>query len=882
MKLAKIYNPHEVENQIYKLWESSGFFNPDNLPKKGKVFSIAMPPPNATGELHIGHALFIAIQDLITRYHRMKGDKTLLLPGIDHAAIATQNVVEKELKKEGKTKYDLGREKFVQRIEKYVEDSKDTIRKQIKKMGSSCDWSRERYTLDKGLSQAVQTVFIKMYEDGLIYQGERIVNWCPRCESTLADDEVEYQEVKGKLYFIKYGPLTIATTRPETKLGDTGIAVNPDDKRYKGLIGRALAIDLAGHRIKVKVFANREVDPEFGTGAIGVTPAHSFQDSLWAKKYHLETIKVIDEKGRMTKAAGKYANLKVLEARKKIVSDLKEADLLEKIEDYLNNLSVCYRCGTAIEPLPSKQWFVAVDKPIKERSGKTLKELALEVVKNGEIKIIPERFKKIYFHWMENLQDWCISRQLWFGHRIPVWYRDKQVAEGTGHGAQSPEPEAQSPKPEEIYVGIKPPEGNDWQQDSDVLDTWFSSGLWTFSTLGWPKKTKDLETFHPTSVMETGYDILFFWVARMILMTTYVLDEIPFKTVYLHGLVRDKQGRKMSKSLGNGIDPLEMAQKYGADAVRLSLLIGTTPGNDIRLYEEKIAGYRNFVNKLWNISRFILISTKSSEPRARSPELGAQTLSDKWILSRLNRLVAEVTQDIENYRFSPAGEKIFNFTWSELADWYLEISKISPSSQTLWILYACLENVLALVHPFIPFVTEHIWKLMGNKDLLMIKKWPSKSDKKIINPKIEKEFNNLQELIIKLRNFRAEYNIPPSKIIPVLPAKKYLLVEKEKAIIEKLSRVEFVDKKSKGGVSLTSGHFELIIPLAELIDPKKEKKRTEAELNEKEKHYQSLNKRLSNKHFLQKAPKEIVAKEKEKEKELKITIKKLREKIKNL
>jgi len=562
---------------------------------------------------------------LIIRYKRLQGYQTLFLPGTDHAAIATQTKVEKILAEEGTDRHSLGRTKFLARVKKYIAQSQDTIRQQIRKIGVSCDWSRERYTFDQGLSQAVSESFIRMYNDGLIYRGNRIVNWCPRCASTLADDEVEHQEKNSKFYYLKYGPFIVATTRPETKLADTGVAVHPSDKRYQKYIGQILDIDLAGHKITVKVFANKEVDPKFGSGVVGVTPAHSSADFDFAQRHKLEFIKLINEEGKILDAGGKYKSLTVLEARKKFVKDLKAAGQIKKIEDIKNNLSLCYRCGALIEPLPSEQWFVAVDQKIPGRQ-KTLKQLAIEAVRNKEIKILPSRFEKIYYHWMENLHDWCISRQIWWGHRIPVWYQE-----------------------DKIYVGLKPPKNKNWIQDEDTLDTWFSSSLWTFSTLGWPEKTKDLKNFHPTQVMETGYDILFFWVARMILMTEYLLGQKPFGTVYLHGMIRDKQGRKMSKSLDNGIDPLEMSNKFGTDALRLSLVIGSSPGADLRIYEEKIAGYRNFVNKLWNISRFIFSSVDEIKIIKKQPP--AKTLSDQWILAEFNNLIKNVTDNLDNFKF---------------------------------------------------------------------------------------------------------------------------------------------------------------------------------------------------------------------------------------
>ena len=677
--LPKIYQPQDYELSIYQKWEASGFFNPDKLPgKRKKTFSIVLPPPNVTGQLHLGHASMLSYQDIMIRYHRLKGDKTLWLPGMDHAAIATQNVVEKELKKSGLSRQALGRENFLERVNGFVASSRITIRNQLKKMGSSLDWSRKRFTLDESSSVAVQTAFVKMHDDGLIYRGYRIVNWCPRCKSTLADDEVEYRETKAPFYYFKYGPVIIGTARPETKFSDKIIIVHPKDKRYRDLVNQEFEVEWINGKIRAKVMADEAADMAMGTGAMTITPAHSFADFDLAKKYNLEIKEIINADGRLTTVAGEFAGQKAAVVRKAIVDKLAQKGLVDHIdEDYVHNLSVCYRCGTPIEPRPSKQWFVDVNKKIPGR-GKSLKRLAIEAVKKNKIKIIPDRFNKIYFQWLDNLRDWCVSRQIWYGHRIPVWYQktnkkmgfyekvipqvyqgktktyrlrdhdfkvDDKVAfensqsgeifgegeiidvktmtvgqidlQDKAHGAtyqtveeliqafkkHHPDKEVARQTPvwiyeykfkenkEKIYVGIEQPQGEGWVQDEDTLDTWFSSGLWTFLTLGWPDKTRDIKDFHPTSVLETMYDILFFWVARMIIMSTYFMKEIPFKTVYLHAMVKDKQGRKMSKSLGNGIDPLEMIERFGADALRLSMIIGATPGTDMRLYEEKIAGY---------------------------------------------------------------------------------------------------------------------------------------------------------------------------------------------------------------------------------------------------------------------------------------------------
>jgi len=860
--LPKAYEPQKHEDGIYKRWEESGFFNPDKLPgKRTASYSIVLPPPNVTGILHIGHAVMLAIEDLLIRYKRLQSYKTLWLPGVDHAAIATQTKVEKLLLEEkGKTRHDLGREKFLAEVEKYIEKTRATIISQVKKMGSSLDWSRMTYTLDEERTFAVRTIFKKMYDDGLIYRGDRIVNWCPRCASTLADDEVEYKDEKGKLYWIKYGPFVLATTRPETKLGDTAVAVHPDDKRYKDKVGKKYMIPGVLGEFEITVVADAAVDPEFGTGAVKVTPSHSFADFDIAQRHDIPGKKIINEEGRMMENCGKYAGMTTAECREAVVEDMKKMGLIEKVEDYDHQLSICYRCGTPVEPLTSKQWFIDVNKKIPQR-GKSLKEMAIEVVSEGDIKIIPDRFEKTYFHWMNNLRDWCISRQIWFGHRIPVWYRG-----------------------DEVYVGIDEPGGKGWEQDPDTLDTWFSSGLWTFSTLGWPNQTKDLKTYHPTSVLETGYDILFFWIARMILMTTYAMDEIPFRHVYLHGLVRDEKGRKMSKSLGNIIDPVDVAEKYGTDAVRLSLLIGTTPGNDMKLSEEKISGYRNFANKLWNISRYILTSVEKIELQKKAPK--PKTLADRWILSRFSRVKEQVEYNLDEYQFSAAGELLRDFTWNELADWYIEISKIEKEKDS--ILLFILERILIMWHPFMPFVTEHIWSEINPDDLLMVQEWP-KDQKKLIDNKAEKEFAKIKELIVKVRNLRSIYGINPSQKVDLLISgnKDNELFKNHQEIIRILARIQTltIDKKvekPKESLSIVVNGAEAYIPTEGLIDLEQERERLRKEGGELEEYIKGIESKITNIDFLKKAPKEIIEAEKKRMAEANDKLDKLNEQIKSL
>jgi len=801
-ELAKAYQPKDFETSTYQRWEQSGFFNPDNLLKKGEPFSISLPPPNATGILHLGHAVMIAIQDLMIRYWRLRGRAALWLPGEDHAAIATQNVVEKKLHKEdGKTRYDYGRDEFIKRVNEFIASSRSTIRDQIKAMGASCDWSRERYTLDEGLSRAVREVFVRMYHDGLIYRGKRIVNWCYRCGTTLADDEVEYKEQKTPFYYLKYGPITISTARPETKVLDKVIIVHPDDKRYQGYIGKSFDVPWIDGMVKATVVADKVAEMETGTGAMTITPAHSFVDFELAQKYGFEIVDIIGPDGKLTANAGKFAGLNVKEARIAILDELKKKDLVEKIdEEYIHNLSICYRCGTPVEPLPSEQWFVAVDKPFKRGlfHRTTLKKLAIAAVSTGKIKIVPERFAKIYDHWMKNLHDWCISRQIWFGHRVPAW---KCISCG------------------EWFVGQAKPstclkcKASNLEQDPDTLDTWFSSSLWTFSTLGWPDKTKDLATYHPTSVMETGYDILFFWIARMVLMTQYSLGDIPFRTVYLHGLVRDKQGRKMSKSLGNGIDPIAMIDKYGADALRLSMIIGTTPGNDFRLYDEKIAGYRNFVNKLWNIVRFANLTAELKIVEI-PPE--AKTLADKWILSRFARVADLVTKKIESYSFSEAGEALYDFTWHELADWYLEVAKIEGNKQK--ILSYLITQLLKLWHPFTPYVTETLWRETFGEaaGLLMVQSWPEK----LPAPADDPGFEIIRDVVTALRGFRVEHKLGPDKVINFAVTKdKYRIIESYTHLVQGLRTTTIakpINQLSNGERLVVREGVELIVSFDKL------------------------------------------------------------------
>lgn len=731
-KFLSPYKPEDTEDRIYKLWEDSGFFNPDICIKEGvasanaPTFSIVLPPPNVTGVLHMGHALMISWQDAIVRYHRMQGKRTLWVPGTDHAAIATQAKVEKEIsKKEGKSRYDIGRAELLKRIDLFAKESHDTITMQVKKMGASLDWSREAFTLDEKRNLAVRTIFKRMYDDGLIYRGHRIVNWDPRGQTTISDDEIVYEERTAKMYTFRYSkdfPFPISTTRPETKLGDTAVAVHPDDERYKQYIGKEYDAEFCGVHIHLKVIADQAVEKEFGTGALGVTPAHSMTDWDMAERHNLPKIQVINEKARMIVGGDALNGKKTTEAREVVVEWLRKEGLLIKEEDVNQRVGTAERTGGVVEPLPKLQWFIAVNKEFTPSSAQTnekttLKELMRKGVEAGEINIIPDHFSKTYFHWIDNLRDWCISRQIWYGHRVPVWY-----------------------KGDEIYCGIEAPEGDGWTEDEDTLDTWFSSGLWTFSTLGWPEQTDDLAHFHPTALIQPGTEILFFWVARMILMTEYALGTVPFRTVLLNGMVRDSQGRKFSKSLGNGGDPMESAKKYGADAIRFYFYITATPGTDTKLYEDKLLGYKKYANKIWNIARFILSSTEGVDVVRDKPEL---TSTHQGLIDEFHTLATFVGKHIEEYKLHLAAERLYHYTWNEVADVIIESQKATllgpdcaEKTSAQWTLRYILENLMKLHHPFMPFISEEIWGLLppakesdGSviaRKPLIITAWPNK------------------------------------------------------------------------------------------------------------------------------------------------------------
>jgi len=718
-KFLKPYNPKEVEEALYKRWEDSGFFNPDVCIEKGitspdaESFSIVLPPPNVTGTLHMGHAAMLVIQDILTRRARMNGLRTLWLPGTDHAAIATQSRVEKNLEKEGVRRKDLGREEFLERVNQFAHDSHDTIVGQVRRMGASVDWSREAFTLDEKRLLAVNTAFKNMYDAGLIYQGKRIVNWDPKGQTVISDDEIVYKEEKAKFYYFKYGPFVIGTARPETKFGDKYVVMHPDDARYIDYKhGDKLDLEWINGPITATVIKDESVNPEFGTGVMTITPSHSLVDFEIAQRHSLDIEQVIDTYGKLLPIAGEFSGLKIKDAREKIVEKLQSKGLVEKIdENYVHNVATAERSEATIEPQIMKQWFVAVNKHftiphcdipgIRSGDTTTLKELMRKSVESKAVAITPDHFEKTYFHWIDNLHDWCISRQIWYGQRIPVWYRG-----------------------EEIYCDIEAPEGEGWTQDEDTLDTWFSSGLWTFSTLGWPTHTKDLQTYHPTAVLETGYDILFFWVARMILMSGFHLGTVPFKRVYLHGLVRDAKGRKMSKSLGNSIDPVDMIEKYGTDAVRLSLIIGAAPGNDLKLSEEKIRGYKHFANKIWNITRFVLENTDGADPYAQLTE------EDQELVKEVDILTVEVGKQCDQFRLDLAADAIYQYLWTRLADVIIEHSKpilkgedMGKAASRKAALLAILRKSLKLLHPFMPFVSEEIWtELRGDAPFLMVEK----------------------------------------------------------------------------------------------------------------------------------------------------------------
>ena len=870
-ELPKVYDPGTVEKRIYEMWQSHGCFKGVIDPDK-KPFSIVMPPPNVTGQLHMGHALDSTLQDILTRYKRMQGYAALWLPGTDHAGIATQIKVEEELRvKEGLTRYDLGREKFLDRVWEWKNKYGNRIVEQQKVLGASCDWDRSAFTMDETRAKSVRETFCELYEKGLIYKGSRIINWCPKCRTALSDAEVEYKDMPGSFWHIRYPiedsdeEFIIATTRPETMLGDSGVAVHPDDERYKHLVGKNAILPLVGR--KLPIVADEYVELGFGTGAVKMTPCHDPNDYEVGLRHNLEQILCIDEDAKIING-GKYNGMDRYEARKAIVADLEEQGYLVKVEPYNHNVGCCYRCGTVVEPLTSPQWFVKM---------KPLAEAAIEVVKDGRIKFVPERFTKTYMNWMENVHDWCISRQLWWGHRIPAWYCDDC---GKITVSRTDPCECEHCHSKNIH------------QEEDVLDTWFSSALWPFSTMGWPDKTPELDYWYPTSVMVTGYDIIFFWVARMIFSGMEQMKKEPFHTVFIHGLVRDSQGRKMSKSLGNGIDPLEMAEKYGADALRFNLITGNSPGNDMRFYVEKCEAMRNFCNKIWNASRFVMMNLTVEDNHL--PE--ALETEDKWILSKLNRVVKEVCDNMDSFELGVAAGKIYDFIWDDYCDWYIELTKprlngddeAAKESAQRVPLYVLVE-ILKLLHPFMPFITEEIWQALPHEgDALMMQSYPEYSEK-LNFPEDEANFGMVMDAIKTVRARRSEMNVPPSRkshlIIVTDKAKAFTDGEKFICKLAYASGVEVraeLPESTDGMVSVITDNARMFMPMAELVDLEKERARMEKELANAKKQLDGQNAKLANENFVSRAPEKVVNAEREKKAKLEALIENLEESLKNL
>lgn len=861
--IPKVYDPASVEKKWYEFWEKNRYFHAE--PEAGKKpFSIVIPPPNITGKLHMGHALDNTLQDILIRWHRMMGDNTLWMPGYDHAGLATQIKVEEVLKKEeGKTRFDLGREEFVKRVWTWKEEYGDRIINQLKCLGISCDWERKRFTMDEGCSRAVRETFVSLFEKGLIYKGTRITNWCVNCHTALSDIEVEHEDTPGHLWYVRYPVvgeedtyLTIATTRPETIPGDTAVAVNPEDERYAKLIGKTLRLPILNREIPV--IADSYVDTKFGTGAVKITPSHDPNDYEMGLRHNLPEIVVIGKDGVMTEEAGPFAGLERYECRKQIVARLKEEGYLVKIEEHSHAVGHCQRCHNIVEPLVSTQWFVKMQPLVKA---------AVDCVTDGRTQFVPERFTKNYTGWMENIHDWCISRQIWWGHRIPVWYCDD-----CGEMSASRTDLEKCPKCGSTHI----------HQDEDALDTWFSSALWPFSTMGWPDNTELLKQFYPTSVLVTGYDIIFFWVARMLIMGMEFMKEIPFEKVFIHGLVRDSQGRKMSKSLGNGIDPLEVIEKYGADTLRFMLITGNTPGNDMRFYWERVEGTRNFANKIWNASRFALMNMEGYDKDA---ELAPYTLADKWILSRLQDTVKDVTGLLERFELGEAGRAIYDFIWSEVCDWYIEIAKprlynkeaAAERATAQHVLATVLVSAMKLLHPYMPFITEEIYQCLPHEaESIMISKWPV-ADESLVDPEAERGMNAIMDSIKAIRNMRAEVNANPGKKIPAIMLVSEDLrevVAHNDSYIKLLGGIDNLElrplngEKPENAMAAVVTGIEVYLPLAGLIDVEKETQRLSKELAAMEKDLQRAGGKLNNAGFLAKAPEDVIAKERAKYEEL--------------
>lgn len=854
------YNPQEIEQKWYKYWEENGLFHQDPDENK-EPFSIVMPPPNVTGQLHMGHALDNTLQDILMRFKRMQGYNAIWIPGTDHAGIATQIKVEEMLsKEEGKSRYDLGREKFIERVWEWKHLYGDTIVNQVRHLGASCDWSRERFTLDEGCSEAVRKVFVSLYEKGLIYRGYRITNWCSRCHTALSDIEVEHEESAGKLYYINYPVkdedrfVMIATTRPETMLGDVAVAVNPEDERYRDLIGKTLILPLVNR--KIPIIADDYVDPAFGTGCVKITPAHDPNDFEMGLRHNLETIIVMNLDASMNENAGIYEGLTCEEARKKVVEDLKAQGYLVKIDEHTHAVGHCSRCNTTVQPMVTKQWYVKM---------KELAEPAMQVVREGKVKFVPERFTKTYINWLEGIHDWCISRQLWWGHRIPAWY-----CEHCGETTVSMDDITTCPKC-----------GQAVEQDVDVLDTWFSSALWPFSTLGWPHETEELKQWYPTSVLVTGYDIIFFWVARMIFMGLEFGKEIPFKHVFIHGLVRDSQGRKMSKSLGNGINPLDVIEEYGADALRFTLVTGNTPGNDMRFYMERVEANRNFANKIWNAAKFVIMNLTEYDENF-VPVDQDLTLADTWLVSKFNDMVENVTHNLEKFELGEAAASVYEFIWSLYCDWYIELSKPRLYSKdnprdratAQYLLVNILRSAMELLHPFMPFVTEQIWKHLPHEgQSIMVASWPQKMSFEL-NEKHNNYMTSMMEAIKAIRNMRAEMNVPLGKrsevILAINDKELAEVISKHKNYFVTLAwaeKVTILDEnaiKPENAVTSVVGGIEVYLQLKDLIDADKERARIAKEQVSIEKEIARLEGKLNNQGFLAKAPADVVAKEKEK------------------
>ena len=857
-QLPKVYEPQNVESKIYDMWLENDCFKAEADPEK-KPFCIVMPPPNVTGQLHMGHAMDATLQDVLIRFKRMQGYSALWLPGTDHAGIATQIKVEEELRKEGLTRYDLGREKFLEKVWDWKNKYGTRIQLQQRKLGASCDWSRSRFTMDEGCSNAVREVFVNLYEKGLIYKGSRIINWCPNCITALSDAEVEYVDKPGHLWYIRYplsdgsGEVVVATTRPETMLGDTGVAVNPNDERYASMVGKTCILPLVNKEIPI--VADEYVEMEFGTGCVKMTPAHDPNDFEVGLRHHLEVIRVLDDNGCVS-FEGKYNGMDRYEARKMIVEDLEAGGYLVKVEPYSHNVGTCYRCHNDVEPIISAQWFVKME---------PLAKPAIDVVKSGELKFVPERFSKNYINWMENLHDWCISRQLWWGHQIPAW-----TCEDCGEITVSREDPTEC-----AHCGSKHIE-----RDPDVLDTWFSSALWPFETLGWPEKTKDLDYFYPTDVLVTGYDIITFWVSRMIFSGLEQMKEKPFHTVLIHGLVRDDKGRKMSKSLGNGIDPLEMIDNYGADALRMNMLTGNSPGNDMRFYVERCEAMRNFANKIWNASRYVLMNLTID--RNELPPVERLENEDKWILSKLNALISEATENMERYELGVAVQKIYDFIWDSYCDWYIELTKArlyagdEESKRTAQqVLVYVLEQVLRLLHPFMPFITEEIWQAIPHDGAFLItSSWPV-ANPALDFPKEESEMESVMDAIRAVRNRRAEMNVPPSR-----KSTLYIVTDSAdayrdgEAFLMKLAYADQIILSSQAPeghedmVEVVTHDVRMYLPMDQLIDREQELQRIAKELKNAQSELQRIAGKLGNPGFLAKAPESVVAGEREKQEKL--------------